>query len=234
MEGYKAFGVRLQQKVNFPDCDNWVEVGCALMRRLGQKGVVTIVPFSDRKVVGVEEVRRGREMVSQPKRILCLTRGHVVEDELREIDQRLMEVLLLGSCWFLPSSLSILNSNKQRLGPAGLEQGLRDERGEVWFKEVVEYSFSPSFGHQQGFRSRSEPLTHEKPSSNCEAPPKEDAFKGEHGWYEDSVRVVSLVVDHQGSERGVREKASLSRGDAVLRKPSNDEDREGYKGLVGF
>ncbi|KAL6312802.1 hypothetical protein AAG906_021434 [Vitis piasezkii] len=30
------------------------------------------------------------------------------------------------------------------------------------------------------------------------------------------------------------EGASLSRGDAVLRKPSNDEDREGYKGLVGF
>ncbi|WJZ99834.1 hypothetical protein VitviT2T_018249 [Vitis vinifera] len=58
----------------------------------------------------------------------------------------------------------------------------------------------------KGFRSRSEPLTHEKPSSNCEAPPKEDAFKGEHRWYEDSVRVVSLVVDHQGSERGVREK----------------------------
>ncbi|KAL6312824.1 hypothetical protein AAG906_024679 [Vitis piasezkii] len=38
--------------------------------------------------------------------------------------------------------------------------------------------FPPSFGHRQGFRSRSEPLTHEKPSSNCEAPPKEDAFKG--------------------------------------------------------
>ncbi|KAL6312799.1 hypothetical protein AAG906_021431 [Vitis piasezkii] len=34
--------------------------------------------------------------VSQPGRILCLTRGHVVEDGLREIDQRLMEVLLLG------------------------------------------------------------------------------------------------------------------------------------------
>ena len=63
--------------------------------------------------------------------------------------------------------------------------------------------FPRSFGHRQGFRSRSEPLTHEKPSSNCEAPPKEDAFKGEHKWYKDSVRVVSLVVDRQGSERGV-------------------------------
>ena len=30
------------------------------------------------------------------------------------------------------------------------------------------------------------------------------------------------------------EGASLSRGDAVLHKPSNDEDRERYKGLVGF
>ena len=66
--------------------------------------------------------------------------------------------------------------------------------------------FPPSFGHRQGFRSRSKPLTHEKPSSNCEAPPKEDAFKGEHKWYKDSVRVVSLVVDRQGSERGVRGK----------------------------
>ncbi|RVW12309.1 hypothetical protein CK203_104207 [Vitis vinifera] len=32
------------------DCDNWVEVGRALARRLRQKGVVTIVPFSGRKV----------------------------------------------------------------------------------------------------------------------------------------------------------------------------------------
>ncbi|RVW57721.1 hypothetical protein CK203_111686 [Vitis vinifera] len=32
------------------DCDNWVEVGHALARRLGQKGVVTIVPFLGRKV----------------------------------------------------------------------------------------------------------------------------------------------------------------------------------------
>ena len=28
---------------------NWVEVGCALAKRLGQKGVVTIVPFSGGK-----------------------------------------------------------------------------------------------------------------------------------------------------------------------------------------
>ena len=31
------------------DCDNWVEVGRALARRLRQKGVVTIVPFLGRK-----------------------------------------------------------------------------------------------------------------------------------------------------------------------------------------
>ncbi|KAL6340733.1 hypothetical protein AAG906_021271 [Vitis piasezkii] len=53
--------------------------------------------------------------------------------------------------------------------------------------------FPPSFGHRQGFRSRSEPLTHEKPSSNCEAPPKEDAFKGEHRWYEDSKKGLNFV-----------------------------------------
>ena len=66
--------------------------------------------------------------------------------------------------------------------------------------------FPPSFGHRQGFRSWSEPLTHEKPSSNCEAPPKEDAFKGEHRWYEDSVWIVSLVVNRSSFERGVRGK----------------------------
>ena len=31
------------------DFDNWVEVGLALAKRLGQKGVVTIVPFFGRK-----------------------------------------------------------------------------------------------------------------------------------------------------------------------------------------
>ncbi|KAJ9705629.1 hypothetical protein PVL29_003614 [Vitis rotundifolia] len=31
------------------DFDNWVEVGCALAKRLGLKGVVTIVPFSGKK-----------------------------------------------------------------------------------------------------------------------------------------------------------------------------------------
>ena len=40
-------------------------------------------------VVEAKEVRRGREMGES-------TRGQVVEDKLREIYQRLMEVLLLG------------------------------------------------------------------------------------------------------------------------------------------
>ncbi|RVW57718.1 hypothetical protein CK203_111685 [Vitis vinifera] len=78
--------------------------------------------------------------------------------------------------------------------------------------------FPPSFGHRQGFRSRSEPLTHEKPSSNCEAPPKEDAFKGEHRWYEDSVQVVSLVVDRQGSERGVQGRGFVVKRRRVIKK----------------
>ena len=37
--------------------------------------------------------------------------------------------------------------------------------------------FPPSSSCRQGFQSRSEPLTHEKPSSDCEAPPKEYAFQ---------------------------------------------------------
>ena len=37
--------------------------------------------------------------------------------------------------------------------------------------------FPPSSSCRQGFQSRSEPLTHKKPSSDCEAPPKEDAFQ---------------------------------------------------------
>ena len=35
----------------------------------------------------------------------------------------------------------------------------------------------PSSGCRQGVQSQSEPLTHEKPSSDYEAPPKEDAFE---------------------------------------------------------
>ena len=37
--------------------------------------------------------------------------------------------------------------------------------------------FPPTFDRRQGFRSRSEPLMHKKPSSNCEATPKEEAFE---------------------------------------------------------
>ena len=35
----------------------------------------------------------------------------------------------------------------------------------------------PCSGCRQGVRSQSEPLMHEKPSSDCEASPKEDAFE---------------------------------------------------------
>ena len=50
-----------------------------------------LLQWSELKKLGKVE-----KWVSQPGRILCLTRGHVVEDGLREIDQQLMEVLLLG------------------------------------------------------------------------------------------------------------------------------------------
>ena len=50
-----------------------------------------LLQWSELKKLGEVE-----KWVSQPERILCLTRGNVVEDGLREIDQRLMEVLLLG------------------------------------------------------------------------------------------------------------------------------------------
>ena len=50
-----------------------------------------LLQWSELKKLGKVE-----KWVSQPERILCLTRGHVVEDGLREIDQRLMEILLLG------------------------------------------------------------------------------------------------------------------------------------------
>ncbi|RVW59106.1 hypothetical protein CK203_104539 [Vitis vinifera] len=48
-------------------------------------------------VVGVEEVRQGREMGESTQEDFVPHSWNVVEDELREIDQRLMEVLLLGS-----------------------------------------------------------------------------------------------------------------------------------------
>ena len=60
------------------DCDNWVEVGCALMRRLGQKGVVTIVPFSDRK--GLFFVETIEEALSlQDLRFLKIKGGYTIQ-----------------------------------------------------------------------------------------------------------------------------------------------------------
>ena len=37
--------------------------------------------------------------------------------------------------------------------------------------------FPPSFDRRQGVRRQSKPITYEKPSSNCEAPPKKGAFE---------------------------------------------------------
>ena len=47
------------------DFDNWVEVGHALAKRLGQKGVVTIVPFSG--VKGLFFVETIKEVFSLSK-----------------------------------------------------------------------------------------------------------------------------------------------------------------------
>ena len=49
-----------------------------------------------------------------------------------------------------------------------------------------------------------------------------------------SVNRLTCCQSFEFRKRCSGEGASLSRGDAVLHKPSNDEDRERYKGLVGF
>ena len=49
-----------------------------------------------------------------------------------------------------------------------------------------------------------------------------------------SVNRLTCCRSSEFRKRCSGEGASLSRGDAVLRKPSNDEDKEGYKGLMGF
>ena len=95
--------------------------------------------------------------------------------------------------------------------------------------------FPPSSGCQQGFRSRSEPLTQEKPSSDCEAHPKVVAFRVgtqmERGF---SVCPLTCCQLSGFQKRCSGEGASSSRGDVVLCKSSNVEDRASYKGRVGF
>ncbi|WJZ95283.1 hypothetical protein VitviT2T_014063 [Vitis vinifera] len=60
------------------DCDNWVEVGSALARRLGQKGVVTIVPFLGRK--GLFFVETIEEALSlQDLRFLKIKGGYTIQ-----------------------------------------------------------------------------------------------------------------------------------------------------------
>ena len=57
---------------------NWVEVGCALAKRLGQKGVVTIVPFSGGK--GLFFVETIEEAFSfQELRFLKIKGGYIVQ-----------------------------------------------------------------------------------------------------------------------------------------------------------
>ena len=88
---------------------------------------------------------------------------------------------------------------------------------------------------RQGVRSRSKPLMHEKPSSNCEAPPKEDAFEaGTQMERRFSASPLAFYRSSRFRKRCSREGASSIRGDTDLRKSSNDEDRAGYKGLEGF
>ena len=93
----------------------------------------------------------------------------------------------------------------------------------------------PSSGCRQGVQSQSEPLTHEKPSSDYEAPPKEDAF--EAGTQMERRFNASPLTFYRSSGFGKRcsgEGASSIKGDADLHKSSNDEDRARYKGLEGF
>ncbi|RVW12364.1 hypothetical protein CK203_108094 [Vitis vinifera] len=202
------------------------------MKKGGESQKAETIPVGTHGKRGLEvwsELKKLGEVekwVSQPERILCLTRGHVVEDGLREIDQRLMEVLLLGQLGKMNEGGESQKAETIPVGHmaerTGSAKGFAMKEVNFGSKKLWTTLFPRSFGHRQGFRSRSEPLTHEKPSSNCEAPPKEDAFKGEHRWYEDSVsrltccrssgfrkRCSGKGLRHQEETRNQRKMAQL-------------------------
>ena len=104
-------------------------------------------------------------------------------------------------------------------------------------------------GCRQGVRSRSKPLMHEKPSSDCDALPKEDAF--EAGTQMDRRFNASPLTlsskfrkrcsgkgasskreDADNQQRSSLKASILSKGKEKLHKSSNIEDRVGSKGFV--
>ena len=106
-------------------------------------------------------------------------------------------------------------------------------------------------GCRQGVRSRSEPLMHEKPSSDCDALPKEAAF--EAGTQMDRRFNASPLTfsrsskfrkrcsgkgasskreDADNQQRSSLKASILSKGKEKLHKSSNIEDRVGSKGFV--
>ena len=95
--------------------------------------------------------------------------------------------------------------------------------------------FPPSFDRWQGFRSRSEPLMHKKPSSNCEATPKKKAFEvGSQLEWGFSASPLNFCRSLGYRKRCSGERASSLREVEVLRKPSNNEDKKRFLGHVGF
>ena len=76
---------------------------------------------------------------------------------------------------------------------------------------------------------------HEKPSLDCENPPKVVAFgAGTHMERGFSACPLTCCRSSGFWKKCSGKRASSSRGDAVLRKSPNVEDRANYKGRMGF
>ncbi|RVW79116.1 Transposon TX1 uncharacterized 149 kDa protein [Vitis vinifera] len=117
------------------------------------------------------------------------------------------------------------------------DERIREEGSEVWFKEAVEYPISPSSNRRQGSRSYNEPLLLEKPSSDSEELPKEEAFREGAQW-ERGFSASLIFFCRSPRIRCLGEGASSSRDEEVVRdlqvrKPFFEEDREGLLGRVG-
>ena len=113
-------------------------------------------------------------------------------------------------------------------------RGFAQKEEKVVSKKLWTTLFPPSFDRRQGLRSHSKPLLLEKSSSVSEECLMEEDF-GAGSQMERGLRASPLF--HCQSTRNRKwcsgERASSSRGEAALRNPHFEEDKEGFLGRVG-
>ena len=142
---------------------------------------------------------------------------------------------------------------KRKVGSEVSEAQLKGSALKCGSKKLWNALFSPSSGSRQGGRSRSEPLTLERPLSDCDALPNEDAF--EAGTQLDRSFSASPITfchssgfrkrcfgegtsstrgDVEHKQRSHFKAPFLSKGKEKLHKLSKSEDIAGFKGFAGF